>query len=306
MEKIEVTMPLYEIRLCVTGACNQRCVYCGPFSDGRGNNGYGELTITQIDEVLPLLKQNNLHVQLTGGEPTIRLDLVAILEKLKKGGLVDIGLTTNGSMLDVGYVAKLVKAGVTDIHIHVPSLNEEIFQQTTGNTNRGVVEKIKHAGIFLAQGYCRVEFNTPVTRLNEETLDALCEFCFANRINLKLIEEVNIENRHVGLNEIIGRLEKWLIEKGIQSEPEKASKRYGNIYNFGDFCFRIAPATSGLVEYLIEKDGLVLYDGRYWLGGNSGRFIFSPSCFLRPQIGDLHQLTDNFNDVKDFYENNKK
>jgi len=306
MEKIEVTMPLYEIRLSVTGACNQQCIYCGPFSDGRGNNGYGELSVGQIEEILPLLRKNNLHVQLTGGEPTLRLDLLKIVSKLKEGGLADIGLTTNCSMIDVDRAVKLVEAGIVDIHVHVPSFNSEIFQKTTGNLNKGVIENFKQVGIYLAKTGCRIEFNTPVTCLNEETMDALCDFCFVNKINLKLIEEVNIKQRQIGVNKIVVNLEKWLSKNGVSLEPEKINKKYGYIYDFGEFSFRIALATRGLAEYLAGNCDVILYDGRYWMGGSNEQFLFSPSCFSRPQVGTLRDLENNFNNVKDFYENYKK
>jgi molybdenum cofactor biosynthesis enzyme MoaA len=78
MEKIEISMPLYEIRLSLTGRCNHQCIYCGPFSDGKADNGYKDLSLNQVREIAPLLKDKKLHVQLTGGEPTLRKDLTKI------------------------------------------------------------------------------------------------------------------------------------------------------------------------------------------------------------------------------------
>ena len=51
MDKIEFTMPLYEIRMSLTGICNHDCVYCGPFSDGKKDNGYKELSLNQIKQL---------------------------------------------------------------------------------------------------------------------------------------------------------------------------------------------------------------------------------------------------------------
>ena len=141
MAKVEISMPFYEVRLSVTGECNHKCKYCGSFSDGKAINGYRNLSLDQVSDLTLLLKNKGLHVQLTGGEPTLRKDLDQIIRILSKGGVKDIGLTTNGSILSPEYAQRLFDAGISDIHIHVPSLDCNVFERTTRNKRKNVINK---------------------------------------------------------------------------------------------------------------------------------------------------------------------
>ena len=51
-----VSTPFYEIRLSVTGACNQNCIYCGPFVDGKHTRGYGSISLEQVRKFVCELK----------------------------------------------------------------------------------------------------------------------------------------------------------------------------------------------------------------------------------------------------------
>src|SRR3989344_9254461 len=125
-------MPLHEVRLSVTGGCNHDCFYCGPFSDGKHSDSkdFRKLTLNQIEEIGSLLDQKNLHIQITGGEPSLRKDLEQIVEILRKKGNSDIGLTTNCSYMSGDILSNLVKRGLKDIHIHVPSFDRGVFERT--------------------------------------------------------------------------------------------------------------------------------------------------------------------------------
>lgn len=303
MTKIEVSMPLYEVRLSLTGRCNHQCIYCGPFSDGKADKGYRNLSLSQIRNVASLLKDKELHIQLTGGEPTLRKDLTRLVDVLTSHGITDIGLTTNGSIINPEYVQKLLCAGISDFHIHMPSLNYNIFKKTTKNKREGVVDRIIQTAIYLKREKKNVEFNTPVTQLNLSTIPQLIDFCYSNKVNLKLIEEVNLANEQITEKQIIQIFENWFQNKGLELDETKVNKRYGRIYDLGNFSFRVAPATRGLVEFLNKKNKTVLYDGRYWIGGNDNSFVFTPSCFLKTKIGSFKNLERNLNETIQIYKN---
>lgn len=289
------SMPLYEIRLSLTGRCNYNCVYCGPFADGKSSLGYGDLTIGQIKTLLPLLKKANLHIQITGGEPTLRDDLEEIIGLLSEEGITDIGLTTNGYKLSEEYVLKLINKGISDVHVHLSSLDPLVYQKTANVRNEGVINIIKKVAILLKEKGIGIEFNTPVTHINFSSLDTLLNFCYENKINLKLIEEVNLSNKNIKETDIISFVENWFHKKGLNLSDDKIEKKYGRIYMMDQgFAFRIAPATKGLVDYLNEESDKVLYDGRYWIGGINGQFLFTPSYFLEPTIGNYEDLKKNF------------
>lgn len=299
-------MPFYEIRLSLTGSCNHKCIYCGPFSDGKANNGYKDLSLKQIKKIAPLLKKSKLHIQLTGGEPTLRKDLIKIIEILNKFKIKDIGITTNGTLINPGYAQKLLEAGVSDIHIHMPSLSYKVFKETTKEKRKKVVDEIKQTALYLKQQGREIEFNTPVTNVNLHTISQLIDFCYENKINLKLIEEVSLSTKKIKEKEIIKILKKWFKNKKLQINEVRANKKYGRTYDLGNFCFRVAPATKGLVNFLNGEKNSILYDGRYWIGGKDGAFLFTPSYFLNPEKGNFEDLEKNFNETNRKYKNNKK
>jgi cyclic pyranopterin phosphate synthase len=56
------------------------------------------------------------RMEFTGGEPTVRKDIIKLIQKAKELGYIDIGISTNGILLsDVKFCNKLVKAGLTNV-----------------------------------------------------------------------------------------------------------------------------------------------------------------------------------------------
>jgi len=55
-------------------------------------------------------------VKLTGGEPTLRRDLIEVIKKLKEVGIEEVSMTTNGVLL--GKLAKKLKdAGLDRVNV---------------------------------------------------------------------------------------------------------------------------------------------------------------------------------------------
>lgn len=289
-------MPFYEIRLSVTGACNQSCVYCGPFVDGKYTRGYGLISLDQVqqlvDELKDIINKHNIHVQITGGEPTLRNDLVKIFALLNRE-IKDIGMTTNGSWLNLKLAKELVENGLSDIHIHLPSLDKEIHEKTTRTKfDERRLQNILDSVIFIKSMGGRVEFNTPVTNINVSSLPELLDFCYKNRINLKLIEELRLDDSpHITVESIKKILADWINNNKIIAKKTKIKNRYGIIYNLDEnFFFRIAPVYEEFKKNLIGESKKTLLDGRYWIGGNGNNFLFTPSYSLHPVKGTIEDL----------------
>jgi len=301
------SMPFYEIRLSVTGSCNQNCIYCGPFVDGKHTRGYGLVSLDQIQQIVDKLKNNinkqNIHVQITGGEPTLRKDLVKIFSILNRG-IKDIGMTTNGSMLNLKLTKNLVKNGLSDIHIHLPSLDRDICEKTTRvafDENR--IKNIIDSAMFIKKMGKRVEFNTPLTELNISTLPDLLNFCYKNKINLKLIEELRIDDSHqITINLIKKILSNWIKKNRILIIKTKIKNKYGIIYQFNDnFSFRIAPVDKEFKKSLKNSPSKIFLDGRYWVGARDNLFLFTPSYSLPPIKGTLIDLKKNIEFISEKY-----
>ena len=84
----------------VTNRCNARCSFC--FIDFDNPNIFeNELTLDEIDLLTKSLGKLLLNVNLTGGEPFARKDLVDIAKLyIKNSSIISIYITTNGSLPD--------------------------------------------------------------------------------------------------------------------------------------------------------------------------------------------------------------
>ncbi|MHB1312223.1 MAG: GTP 3',8-cyclase MoaA [Gemmatimonadaceae bacterium] len=89
------------LRISVTDRCNFRCVYCMP---EQGLDWLPRPQILTYEEITAVVRQlaplGLKRLRLTGGEPTIRPDLVTLIRMLREvPGIEDIALSTNGVKL---------------------------------------------------------------------------------------------------------------------------------------------------------------------------------------------------------------
>jgi hypothetical protein len=108
----------------VTNRCDLTCWYCFAFVNKGIEGAYVfEPTLDQIREMARSLKAERPvagnSVQLTGGEPTLRKDLVEIVRILKEEGVDHVQLNTNGInlALDPGLAKRLREAGVSNLYM---------------------------------------------------------------------------------------------------------------------------------------------------------------------------------------------
>ena len=89
------------LRLSVIDACNLRCVYCMPLEGLRFLPKDELLTPAEFETVARAAVSVGFRkFRLTGGEPTLRLDLVEIVERLARvPGVQGLALTTNALLL---------------------------------------------------------------------------------------------------------------------------------------------------------------------------------------------------------------
>jgi cyclic pyranopterin phosphate synthase len=112
------------LRISLIDNCNLRCVYCMPLEGLQFLPKSELLTPSEIEDVVRAAVSVGFHkFRLTGGEPTLRADLIEIVERLHRiEGVGDLALTTNGLLL--GRLARPLKdAGLSRINVHLDSLN---------------------------------------------------------------------------------------------------------------------------------------------------------------------------------------
>lgn len=116
------------LRISLTDHCNLRCVYCMPLQGAAYAPLEGLLTAREIERVARAAANVGFRkIRLTGGEPTLRPDLVDIVRRIARtDGIRDVALTTNGILLPK-LASALADAGLKRVNVHVDSLDPERF-----------------------------------------------------------------------------------------------------------------------------------------------------------------------------------
>src|SRR5690606_38146559 len=114
------------LRISVTDHCNLRCVYCMPLQGAAYAPLEGLLTASEIERVARAAARVGFRkIRLTGGEPTLRPDLVDIVGRIAAvPGIEDVALTPNGILLP-RLAPALKAAGLKRVNVHVDSLDRE-------------------------------------------------------------------------------------------------------------------------------------------------------------------------------------
>jgi len=176
------------LRLSLTEACSMRCSYCRPAFHGQPHDK-SVLAVNEIDQLVRhLASQHGLKkVRLTGGEPTTRSDLTAIIRHLAAvPELGDLAMTTNGLTL-ARHAHEYANAGLRRINVSLDGLHAERFAELTGVDGLDQVL----AGLDAAEtaGLCPIRLNTVVVRgQNEQDLPSLVRFAARRGWDIRFIE----------------------------------------------------------------------------------------------------------------------
>ena len=113
----------YRMDLAITYRCNNACAHC---YNARPRN-YPELDTQTWKKIIDRVWELRVpHVVFTGGEPTLREDLVELVAYAQEKGLVT-GLNTNGRKLaDSSLLQELIEAGLDHVQITVESYNPSV------------------------------------------------------------------------------------------------------------------------------------------------------------------------------------
>mgnify|MGYP002640171763 CR=1 FL=1 len=137
---------IHYLRISLTDHCNLRCVYCMPEEMTFRPNA----ELMQDDEILTLTRLFATlgfdKIRLTGGEPTIRKNVVDIVRGISETeGIHSVSMTTNGLLLSK-LAQPLADAGLERVNISIDTLDSDKFKRLTrwGKVEE-VIEGIKAA-----------------------------------------------------------------------------------------------------------------------------------------------------------------
>lgn len=175
------------LRISVTDRCNLRCAYCMPDDGVAFEPRSALLEPAQFERVARVARDLGVtHLKLTGGEPTVRRDLLEIVERLRPLGFADLSMTTNGLQLP-RLAGPLRRAGVDRLTLSIDSLRPERYRAITGG---GRLDQVR-AGIEAARtaGFERLKLNMVVIRgLNDDEVADFAELARDEPWTIRFIE----------------------------------------------------------------------------------------------------------------------
>jgi 7,8-dihydro-6-hydroxymethylpterin dimethyltransferase len=122
-----------------TNRCNLACPIC--FANANAKGYVVEPTLDECRKIMEHFRNIKpfppVILQFSGGEPTMRDDLVDLVRMAKEMGFVEILLTTNGLKLaarnGVQYIKDLMEAGMNCVYLSFDSADDpEVYKQTRG------------------------------------------------------------------------------------------------------------------------------------------------------------------------------
>ena len=166
-------------------------------------------------------------LRITGGEPLVRRGLPVLIEKLAAiDGLVDLTLTTNGSLLPMQAQA-LKDAGLQRITVSLDSLDDEVFQRMN-DANVPVSRVLDGIAAAERAGLAPIKVNAVVERgVNDHTIVDLARHFKGTGVIVRFIEFMDVGStngwnmeRVVPLREMVE-----IIDRELPIEPAEANYR---------------------------------------------------------------------------------
>ncbi|MFQ5973072.1 MAG: radical SAM/SPASM domain-containing protein, partial [Alphaproteobacteria bacterium] len=170
-----VADPPFLVALNLTRRCNLRCAHCYLDAGTRRHGDPDELTTDEVKNVLDEIAtlSNETLVVFTGGEPTLRPDVLQLARHATSLGLMVV-VGTNGTLLDRRRVDELIEAGVRAVGISLDSLHPEYHDAFRGKP--GAWEKTM-AGIDVCRrAGLMFQLHFSVTDDNADELDDMIGF----------------------------------------------------------------------------------------------------------------------------------
>ena len=241
-------------------ACNLRCRFCYYIEDlEKGQTK--DWTTAQLKRRLRIARRlGKTAVDFTGGEPSIRRDILELISYARSIGYVDINMITNGLRLrDPEFCEQLVDAGLNDLlfSIHSPYEEEHDYLTRVKGSHRKIFQAMEN---MQALGV-RFRANSVVSNINYQHVDDLFELLFPYSVKALNLIVFNPSETTVSLPDDDGnRIEDyWTISREIGAVLDRYKDQFETVnVRFLPFC--LLPGHEDVIRTQWQK----LYEDQEW------------------------------------------
>ncbi len=253
------------LRISLTDRCNYHCLYCLPepeLSPGCHASSADQMTADEIVQLATVFTSFGVRkIRITGGEPLVRKDAGAILERLGKLP-VQLTITTNGSRIDA-FEESFIRSGIRSVNVSLDSMKREVFHKLTGKDDLAKV--LSNIKMLIDHGF-HVKVNMVVMNGYNET--EVCEFVEWTRltpVHVRFIEFMPFPGNRwrpeklITFEEILQQVHKRYpgVEK-LEDHPNDTTKKYhvsGHAGTFAVISTMSEPFCSGCNRLRLTSDG---------------------------------------------------
>ena len=258
------------LRLALTDRCNFRCSYCSPAEHETAGYLLSHAEIVRLGGVFGRLGVR--RIRLTGGEPTLRSDVVRLVRELRAApGIEEVALTTNGHRLSE-LAAPLRDAGLESLNVSLDTLDAERLRRISGRA-ASLDDVLSGLDAAAAVGFPHLKVNTVVMGgVNEDELGRIVRHAWDRGASPRFIELMPFGG---GVPVPTARVKRLLAEQGLRlaadakrgwgpahylrEEGSEPPRRVGFIgaltENFCEGCNRARVAADGGFQACLGGDG---------------------------------------------------
>lgn len=189
--------PMRDLRISVTDRCNFRCTYCMPKEVfGPGYTFLPKDQLLSFEEIVTLVRvfaeRGVSKVRLSGGEPLLRKDMEKLVGMIAAvGGIEDLTLTTNGSLL-ARKADALAAAGLNRVTVSLDALDDATFQ-SMNDVGFPVATVLEAIEVAAGAGLGPVKVNCVVKRgVNEHAVTDLATHFRGSGHIVRFIEYMDV------------------------------------------------------------------------------------------------------------------
>ena len=286
-------MSLFEVTIEVTQQCPNRCIYCSSWSSPRKTDALDFETICEVVDDASELGAKLIN--LSGGEPLSRQDIVSIADHIHGKGL-KIRLYSSGLCYDGTYstipvsLLELLKGKIDYIIFNYESTQPDLYGSIMGTTadNLPLLEKTIRNTVSIG---IPVEAHLVPMRCNFRLIPQTLEKLFSIGV-----EKVSLL-RLVPQGRVVDNIDQTLLrdeeEKELMIMQEELALKYGKKLRLGKPYRRakLSSCMTGTIRLVVRYDGYVFPCGAF-KDGIEKYDGFRPDNVKEKRLKDIYEISN--------------